>query len=140
MGCTKWYNREQSVKIFEYILGLAAVLMFLLQNEHTFTSICIHVCVCVFWHLLVTAKFQLQAASKNCITDAGLQVTKQTSSALNPPVPLKSNLAHKSSDTDKSFRFLYYPLAHSKTESWSAYNNLLPNILQFIKCQSFYHQ
>jgi hypothetical protein len=33
--------------------------------------------VCVFWLLLVIAKFQLQAASKYCTTDAGLHVTKQ---------------------------------------------------------------
>ena len=56
--------------------------------------------VCVFWLLLVIAKFQLQAASKDCTTDASLRVTKQTNVAVNPPVPLKSNLGHNSSKTD----------------------------------------
>jgi len=94
----------------------------------------------IFWLLFVIAKFQLQAASKDCTTDASLQVTKQTSAAVNPSVPLKSNLGHDSSETDQSVWRLYYLLAHSRTVSWSAYNHLLPNLFQFIKHQSFYPQ
>jgi len=56
--------------------------------------------VCVFCLLLVIAKFQLQAASKDCTIDAGLQVIKQTSAAVNPPVPLMSILGHNSSKAD----------------------------------------
>jgi len=76
-----------------------------------FTSICVHMCVCVclcvFWLLLVIVKFKLQSESKDCTTDAGLQVTKQTSAAVDPPVPLKSNLGHSISKTDQSVWCLY---------------------------------
>jgi len=102
--------------------------------------VCECVCVCVFWLLLVIAKFQLQAASKDCTIDAGLQVTKQISAAVNPPVQLKSNLAHNSSKADYSVWCLYYLLGHSRTVSWSGYNHLQPNLFQFIKHHLFYHQ
>lgn len=82
-------------------MGLVAVLPLLFQYECMFSSVCMH--VYVFWLFLIIAKFQLQEASTDCITDTGLQVNKQTSAVVNPPVVLKSNLGHKSRYTDYSF-------------------------------------